>query len=544
MSYSAFDLPRAVQGLGQIDSALNNTSSGMGVRYYLSYIPYLIPAISIAIILSWINKKYAHLRLISIVGGSVIALGLIGTLLYFQFRTVDAAPLNVISIGYFLAVLSGFGLVAAGLGIINFGGVEHQEFANTNQPDFAGILKSKAMLISIGAVAVIGISFATYKHFTVSPEEAKAELKAMNIDFDGGGFFHAAKTGDTKAFNLFLLAGMHPDFRNGEGVTALHIAAQNKHPELITMLLKSKANVESKLDKNGITPIAIAANVGCTECAILLIGAGANVNVQLSDPVETPLMLASKRGFIDFVKLLLDKGADIKTISDTGRNALIYAIEEKHIEVAKLLLDKGIDPNLIDIDGSTALMIAVSNEDIEAVKALLAKHAKADVKNRDGQSALDLAASNDNKDIMALLPGGIEKMKQVATVSMPPSSNDAVTSGTLQVETEIQSQPSTTLAAPASTAITNQNNALIAPSFDCAKASTNSERLVCSDQQLARADVKLTQAYKYQLEVGTPEVKDNLKKRQNLWRKNERDICSDAACVLRAYEKRIEELQD
>lgn len=82
------------------------------------------------------------------------------------------------------------------------------------------------------------------------------------------------------------------------------------------------------------------------------------------------------------------------------------------------------------------------------------------------------------------------------------------------------------------------------PSFDCTRASTAAERLVCSDRQLAAADIKLAQAYKYQMDVGTAEVKANLKKQQNVWRKHERDICTDTACVLKAYQKRIEELQD
>jgi uncharacterized protein len=46
-------------------------------------------------------------------------------------------------------------------------------------------------------------------------------------------------------------------------------------------------------------------------------------------------------------------------------------------------------------------------------------------------------------------------------------------------------------AAPAAAA----DNTPFAPSFDCAKASNAQEKLVCSDRELAKLDVALSQAY-------------------------------------------------
>jgi hypothetical protein len=80
----------------------------------------------------------------------------------------------------------------------------------------------------------------------------------------------------------------------------------------------------------------------------------------------------------------------------------------------------------------------------------------------------------------------------------------------------------------------------ISPSFDCTKASSTSERLICSHSELAAADIKLMQVYK---EATLRSVdKDALKKSQNAWRKIKRDSCSDAKCVQDAYESRITEL--
>lgn len=79
------------------------------------------------------------------------------------------------------------------------------------------------------------------------------------------------------------------------------------------------------------------------------------------------------------------------------------------------------------------------------------------------------------------------------------------------------------------------------PSFDCAKASNGPERLICSSRELSAADVKLGETYRWALS-NTLDKGVTLKKRQNEWRRNERDVCSDVSCLLRAYQKRIDEL--
>ena len=80
------------------------------------------------------------------------------------------------------------------------------------------------------------------------------------------------------------------------------------------------------------------------------------------------------------------------------------------------------------------------------------------------------------------------------------------------------------------------------PSFDCNKASSAAERLICSNRELAEADVKLAQAYKTALSSATD--KDTLRREQNTWRKNERDACADVACMVNAYQQRISQLSN
>jgi uncharacterized protein YecT (DUF1311 family) len=75
-----------------------------------------------------------------------------------------------------------------------------------------------------------------------------------------------------------------------------------------------------------------------------------------------------------------------------------------------------------------------------------------------------------------------------------------------------------------------------AASFDCAKAGTKIEKLICADAEISKLDEELNAAYKTTLQdekrAGT------IKKAQKQWMK-ERNSCADAACVKRAYEMRL-----
>lgn len=85
----------------------------------------------------------------------------------------------------------------------------------------------------------------------------------------------------------------------------------------------------------------------------------------------------------------------------------------------------------------------------------------------------------------------------------------------------------------------------VAPSFDCANAANEIEKLVCADPELAAVDVRL--AAVYDKELNRPEtVKPAMAATQRGWVKG-RDDCwkeeDKRRCVLEAYWTRLAELQ-
>lgn len=87
-------------------------------------------------------------------------------------------------------------------------------------------------------------------------------------------------------------------------------------------------------------------------------------------------------------------------------------------------------------------------------------------------------------------------------------------------------QPTTSAAASASTS----------PSFDCRKATTAVEKLICSNPDLSKLDVSLAETYKEAVSKDRS-IRDD----QRAWNA-EKNKCADVDCLKSAYEDRISEL--
>ncbi len=86
------------------------------------------------------------------------------------------------------------------------------------------------------------------------------------------------------------------------------------------------------------------------------------------------------------------------------------------------------------------------------------------------------------------------------------------------------------------------------PSFDCSKAETAAEIMICDDEQLARLDRELASLYREARTEfkGSPDLV-NLKRDQRAWLRARDDCMAKRAahpCVVAAYTRRIGTLHD
>jgi uncharacterized protein YecT (DUF1311 family) len=79
-----------------------------------------------------------------------------------------------------------------------------------------------------------------------------------------------------------------------------------------------------------------------------------------------------------------------------------------------------------------------------------------------------------------------------------------------------------------------------AASFDCAKAASNIEKLICGDNELSKLDETLHKAYRQAIDRSVDKAKAT--KEQRRWLKDVRNTCTEASCLESAYQGRIGEL--
>lgn len=150
----------------------------------------------------------------------------------------------------------------------------------------------------------------------------------------------AAQAGDLQQVNDILSAGADVNGVDGEGNTALHLAAFHGHLEVVQALLAAGADANAQ-DAQGWTPVFKAAYNHELDCGFApvvqaLVEAGADVNKRIFYGL-TPLMLAAGGGEAAVCEVLLNAGAEVKAANDGGRTALAMAKERFFVDVINLL---------------------------------------------------------------------------------------------------------------------------------------------------------------------------------------------------------------
>ncbi|CAG2228497.1 unnamed protein product [Mytilus edulis] len=166
-----------------------------------------------------------------------------------------------------------------------------------------------------------------------------------------------------------LNSRVYTTIKDQKGWSALHVACQNGHIEVIKLLIDVGMNINDTTN-SGSTPLHKACQEGHYETVKFLL----DLNGQaLNSRVHTTLKndkgwlafhLACRNGHIEVVKLFID--AD-----QQGWSASHVACQNGHIEVVKLLIDVGMNINDTTNSGSTPLHKACQQGHYETLKFLL-----------------------------------------------------------------------------------------------------------------------------------------------------------------------------
>jgi hypothetical protein len=138
----------------------------------------------------------------------------------------------------------------------------------------------------------------------------------------------------------------------------LHECAESGDLERVKQLVEGGANIK-ETNGDGMTALLLASQEDHFDIVVYLVEHGANVAHTNSEGM-TALHCACANGNLPSVTYLLARGASIAERDDEGRTALLYAVEHSHLQVIKYLLSSegGASISEADDEGNTALLLA------------------------------------------------------------------------------------------------------------------------------------------------------------------------------------------
>ena len=156
----------------------------------------------------------------------------------------------------------------------------------------------------------------------------------------------AAMLGDVEAVRTLLKDGAEVNTAQGDGMTALHWAAELGNVELTEMLIYGGANLEAVTRIGDLTPLHIAGEAGMGATVKALAKAGADVKARNANG-STPLHFAARAGSPDAVAALVDHGADVDVREEKwGQTPLMFAASKNRVPAIEALMERGADPSI------------------------------------------------------------------------------------------------------------------------------------------------------------------------------------------------------
>ena len=167
----------------------------------------------------------------------------------------------------------------------------------------------------------------------------------------------AATRQDLEAVRQLLRDGADVNSAQGDGMTALHWAAERGDVALTEVLLYAGAQVSSGTRIGHYTPLHLASRKGHLEVVDLLLQAKSNPNTATTNSGATPLHFAAVSGRAEVVSALLEAGAEVEVREASwAQTPLIFAAAHNRVDVIRVLLEAGADPAVSSKTVDTAEM--------------------------------------------------------------------------------------------------------------------------------------------------------------------------------------------
>ncbi|KAH8379366.1 hypothetical protein KR009_004439, partial [Drosophila setifemur] len=199
--------------------------------------------------------------------------------------------------------------------------------------------------------------------------------------------------GLTKVLQTLIDHGANVNVLDADLKTPLHIAIENQHEEIITILLCHPV-IDLKLrDKSGNTPFATALGTRNHKAAQRILDRLPSAAEQMDQRGRNFLHLAIMKDDLESVLFLIAIQVDVNSrVHDVNQSTPLHLAAASHNEmITRNLILAGARLNERDAVQKIPLHIAIERGNLPAVSALLQNHANFDAIDADGNNALHLA---------------------------------------------------------------------------------------------------------------------------------------------------------
>jgi ankyrin repeat protein len=156
----------------------------------------------------------------------------------------------------------------------------------------------------------------------------------------------AAMKGDLASVRALIARGANVNDAQGDGMTALHWAAERGDSAMTAVLLRAKANAGATTRIGDYTPLHVAAKGGRAPVVSALLRAGSDAKARTASGT-TALHFAAAAGDTMSINALMDRGADANAReNEWHQTPLVFAATNGRAGAIRVLMRRGADANL------------------------------------------------------------------------------------------------------------------------------------------------------------------------------------------------------
>ena len=196
---------------------------------------------------------------------------------------------------------------------------------------------------------------------------------------------------------------------NRQGNTALHVAVEAGHLNIVRYFIEECQVSASSLSDTGSTPLHTACKHKQYKIAKYLIHQGVDPLVE-NDEKETPLFIACRCGDEKMVEFLVKRAMEHQLLNDfihstnvSGKTVLHCAVESCNVQLVKTLISKYKMPPEISKNSTAPFHLAVCTGSVEMVSYFCSlQNCNTNAVANDGNTAIHFAARKGFLDILRL----------------------------------------------------------------------------------------------------------------------------------------------